>query len=297
MTESSLKNGQGKGPCASPQELPEQWTNTKKLALQVKQNVAPLQANEVNILRRKCQQFEVAQPRGWAPLRVAAPEPRAGVTQRFSGSSSSTSSGRSSGERPRSASRTPTPTSPSIRCVTQGRGALPALPQAPVPGLGAWQVPGVRASPGVPARGAPLPYLGPPRPRHAPLGTHLSSSLPGHRVPVAEPRQVPLCSCCHIHNRHPTCRCHGLGLTAPRARACGLRQRSTKTPVPLGSPTHALPRPPLPARLRSRCFQRPSPLFRVIISHRTPIPVGGERPLPEPSGPGLDSEETRRELV
>lgn len=43
-----------------PQELPEQWTNTKKLAIQVKQNVAPLQANEVNILRRKCQQFEVA---------------------------------------------------------------------------------------------------------------------------------------------------------------------------------------------------------------------------------------------
>lgn len=47
-----------------PQELPEQWTNTKKLAIQVKQNVAPLQANEVNILRRKCQQFEVA----WAEL-------------------------------------------------------------------------------------------------------------------------------------------------------------------------------------------------------------------------------------
>lgn len=42
-----------------PQELPEQWTNTKKLAIQVKQNVAPLQANEVSILRRRCQQFEV----------------------------------------------------------------------------------------------------------------------------------------------------------------------------------------------------------------------------------------------
>lgn len=41
------------------QELPEQWTTTKKLAFQVKQNVAPLQANEVSILRRKCQQFEV----------------------------------------------------------------------------------------------------------------------------------------------------------------------------------------------------------------------------------------------
>ncbi|NWI15075.1 DYH17 protein, partial [Crypturellus soui] len=36
-------------------DLPEQWNNTKKLSFQVKQNVAPLQANEVNILRRKCQ--------------------------------------------------------------------------------------------------------------------------------------------------------------------------------------------------------------------------------------------------
>ncbi|XP_006869595.1 PREDICTED: dynein heavy chain 17, axonemal [Chrysochloris asiatica] len=43
------------------QELPEQWANTKKVAIQVKQNVAPLQANEVNILRRKCQQFELKQ--------------------------------------------------------------------------------------------------------------------------------------------------------------------------------------------------------------------------------------------
>uniref|UniRef100_A0A670I3M4 Dynein axonemal heavy chain 17 n=1 Tax=Podarcis muralis TaxID=64176 RepID=A0A670I3M4_PODMU len=39
-------------------ELPEQWNNTKKLSFQVKQNVAPLQANEVTIIRRKCQQFE-----------------------------------------------------------------------------------------------------------------------------------------------------------------------------------------------------------------------------------------------
>lgn len=41
------------------QELPEQWDNTKKLSFHVKQNVAPLQTNEVNIIRRKCQQFEV----------------------------------------------------------------------------------------------------------------------------------------------------------------------------------------------------------------------------------------------
>lgn len=57
-----------KGPRPScAQELPEQWTNTKKLAVQVKQNVAPLQANEVNILRRKCQQFEVETPGAGTP--------------------------------------------------------------------------------------------------------------------------------------------------------------------------------------------------------------------------------------
>lgn len=43
----------------SLQELPEHWDNTKKLSFRVKQNVAPLQTNEVNIIRRKCQQFEV----------------------------------------------------------------------------------------------------------------------------------------------------------------------------------------------------------------------------------------------
>ncbi|XP_045691837.1 dynein axonemal heavy chain 17 [Phyllostomus hastatus] len=63
------------------QELPEQWTNTKKLALQVKQNVAPLQANEVNILRRKCQQFELKQHefrekfRQEAPFTFSDPDP------------------------------------------------------------------------------------------------------------------------------------------------------------------------------------------------------------------------------
>ncbi|XP_049624579.1 dynein axonemal heavy chain 17 [Suncus etruscus] len=63
------------------QELPEQWTTTKKLAIQVKQNVAPLQANEVSILRRKCQQFEVKQQefrekfREEAPFSFSSPEP------------------------------------------------------------------------------------------------------------------------------------------------------------------------------------------------------------------------------
>ncbi|NXT75790.1 DYH17 protein, partial [Zapornia atra] len=36
-------------------DLPEHWDGTKKLFLRVKQQVAPLQAQEVNILRRKCQ--------------------------------------------------------------------------------------------------------------------------------------------------------------------------------------------------------------------------------------------------
>lgn len=43
----------------SLQDLPEHWDSTKKLCLRVKHNAAPLQANEVNIIRRKCQQFEV----------------------------------------------------------------------------------------------------------------------------------------------------------------------------------------------------------------------------------------------
>ncbi|NXV83953.1 DYH17 protein, partial [Atlantisia rogersi] len=36
-------------------DLPEHWDGTKKLFLRVKQHVAPLQAQEVNIIRRKCQ--------------------------------------------------------------------------------------------------------------------------------------------------------------------------------------------------------------------------------------------------
>ncbi|KAI8492613.1 Dynein heavy chain 9, axonemal, partial [Branchiostoma belcheri] len=43
------------------QELPEQWNNSKKVAIQVKQQVAPLQANEVAIIRRKCASFDVKQ--------------------------------------------------------------------------------------------------------------------------------------------------------------------------------------------------------------------------------------------
>ncbi|XP_075248756.1 dynein beta chain, ciliary-like isoform X2 [Convolutriloba macropyga] len=43
------------------EELPEQWNNTKKIAFTVKQNVAPLQADEVANIRRKCTSFEVRQ--------------------------------------------------------------------------------------------------------------------------------------------------------------------------------------------------------------------------------------------
>ncbi|CAF3393401.1 unnamed protein product [Rotaria sp. Silwood1] len=41
--------------------LPEKWANTKKLALNVKQQVAPLQTNEVANLRRKVANFDVRQ--------------------------------------------------------------------------------------------------------------------------------------------------------------------------------------------------------------------------------------------
>lgn len=42
------------------QELPEKWNNTKKIAVTVKQQVAPLQATEVSIIRRKCASFDVS---------------------------------------------------------------------------------------------------------------------------------------------------------------------------------------------------------------------------------------------
>jgi len=42
------------------QELPEQWNVVKKQAIVMKQNVAPLQANEVSLLRRKIASFDVS---------------------------------------------------------------------------------------------------------------------------------------------------------------------------------------------------------------------------------------------
>ena len=43
------------------QELPEQWNNTKKINITVKQAMAPLQANEVANIRKKSATFEVRQ--------------------------------------------------------------------------------------------------------------------------------------------------------------------------------------------------------------------------------------------
>jgi len=45
------------------QELPEQWNVVKKQAIVMKQNVAPLQANEVSLLRRKIASFDVSKAR------------------------------------------------------------------------------------------------------------------------------------------------------------------------------------------------------------------------------------------
>ncbi|KAF0047081.1 hypothetical protein F2P81_000714 [Scophthalmus maximus] len=43
------------------QELPEKWTSLRKIAFTVKHEVAPLQSNEVSVIRRKCVRFEVKQ--------------------------------------------------------------------------------------------------------------------------------------------------------------------------------------------------------------------------------------------
>ncbi len=43
------------------QELPEQWNNTKKISITVKQAVAPLQANEVANIRKSSARFDVRQ--------------------------------------------------------------------------------------------------------------------------------------------------------------------------------------------------------------------------------------------
>ena len=47
--------------CFLMQQLPEKWTNTKKLAMQAKQAVSPLQTTEVANIRRKTASFDVEQ--------------------------------------------------------------------------------------------------------------------------------------------------------------------------------------------------------------------------------------------
>ncbi|XP_016013564.2 dynein heavy chain 9, axonemal isoform X3 [Rousettus aegyptiacus] len=55
------------------EELPEKWNNIKKLAIIVRQNVAPLQANEVTLLRQRCTAFEVEQQQFWERFHKEAP--------------------------------------------------------------------------------------------------------------------------------------------------------------------------------------------------------------------------------
>ena len=55
------------------QELPEKWNNIKKTAVTVRQQVAPLQANEVTLLRQRCTAFEAEQQAFWERFRREAP--------------------------------------------------------------------------------------------------------------------------------------------------------------------------------------------------------------------------------
>ena len=55
------------------QELPEAWNNVKKQSVVMKQNVAPLQADECNKLRRKLTSFDVQQHEFRENFRKKAP--------------------------------------------------------------------------------------------------------------------------------------------------------------------------------------------------------------------------------
>ncbi|XP_037664377.1 dynein heavy chain 9, axonemal isoform X3 [Choloepus didactylus] len=63
------------------EELPEKWNNIKKTAITVRQQVAPLQANEVTLLRQRCTAFDGEQQRFWerfcreAPFRFDSTDP------------------------------------------------------------------------------------------------------------------------------------------------------------------------------------------------------------------------------
>ncbi|XP_047455882.1 dynein axonemal heavy chain 11 [Mugil cephalus] len=55
------------------EELPEKWNGTKKLALKVRHEVAPMQNAEVLVLRKRCMDFEVKQTRFREMFRATAP--------------------------------------------------------------------------------------------------------------------------------------------------------------------------------------------------------------------------------
>ncbi|XP_062448100.1 dynein axonemal heavy chain 9 [Rhea pennata] len=55
------------------EELPEKWNNIKKLAIAVKQHVAPLQANEMTVIRKSCAAFDVQQHKFREQFRKEAP--------------------------------------------------------------------------------------------------------------------------------------------------------------------------------------------------------------------------------
>uniref|UniRef100_A0A2I3HRY0 Dynein axonemal heavy chain 9 n=1 Tax=Nomascus leucogenys TaxID=61853 RepID=A0A2I3HRY0_NOMLE len=55
------------------EELPEKWNNIKKVAITVKQQVAPLQANEVTLLRQRCTAFDAEQQQFWERFHKEAP--------------------------------------------------------------------------------------------------------------------------------------------------------------------------------------------------------------------------------
>ena len=71
------------------QELPEQWNNTKKISITVKQQMAPLQATEVSNIRRHAASFDVSQHkfrekfRGIEPFRYKCEQPYIFLDQVF----------------------------------------------------------------------------------------------------------------------------------------------------------------------------------------------------------------------
>nr|XP_035961168.1 dynein heavy chain 9, axonemal [Halichoerus grypus] len=55
------------------EELPEKWNNVKKMAVTVRQQVAPLQVNEVAVLRQRCSAFDLEQQQFREQFRREAP--------------------------------------------------------------------------------------------------------------------------------------------------------------------------------------------------------------------------------